>query len=96
MKDKDLDKDLASWKMHEKGNLISWERVNEGGYFCGVDIVKNENVVWIWVEDSYYNFKIPFDMFLEIAKKIKEAEKENMDNATKYARQYRYAKNRKR
>lgn len=79
----------------EEDLYLSWEFENNLGYIGGVDIDTAEKEVVIWVEDSYYTFEIPFDKFLEIAKKVKEAEKENMDNVTKYARQYRYAKTEK-
>lgn len=76
-------------------DLTSWEFQNDGGYSCGVVIDTENKTVGIWVEDDYYDFDISFDKFLEIAKKVKEAAKENIDNATKYARQYRYAKTEK-
>lgn len=55
-----------------EGCSVSWEFKNEKGYFSGVDIEIKDQVVGIWVEDSYYNFDIPFDKFLEIAEKVKE------------------------
>lgn len=79
----------------EEDLYLSWEFQNNLGYIGGVDIDTLEKEVVIWVEDSYYTFEIPLDKFLEIAKKVKEVKKENMDNATKYARQYRYAKTEK-
>lgn len=84
--------------MKEEDLYLSWEFQNNLGYIGGVDIDTLEKEVVIWVEDSFYTFEIPFDKFLEIAKKVKEVkevEKENMDNAIKYARQYRYAKTEK-
>ena len=81
--------------MKEEDLYLSWEFQNNLGYIGGVDIDTLEKEVVIWVEDSFYTFVIPYDKFLEIAKKVKEVEKENMDNATKYARQYRYAKTEK-
>lgn len=80
--------------MNEKGRA-SWEFRNEKDYLSGLEIDMENRIVGIWVEDSYYDFDISFDVFLEIAKKVKAAEKENMGNATKYARQYRYAKTEK-
>ena len=73
--------------MKEEDLYLSWEFQNNLGYIGGVDIDTLEKEVVIWVEDSFYTFVIPYDKFLEIAKKVKEVYKENMDNATKYARQ---------
>lgn len=64
--------ETTHWKMHEEGDLISWESQNKGGYSCGVEIDKKEKVVGVWVEDNYYDFDISFDKFLEIAEKVKE------------------------
>ena len=79
----------------EEDLYLSWEFQNNLGYIGGVDIDTLEKEVVIWVEDSYYTFEIPLDKFLEIAKKVKAVKKENMANATKYARKYRYAKTEK-
>lgn len=61
--------------MKEEDLYLSWEFQNNLGYIGGVDINAKDKEVVIWVEDSYYTFEIPFDKFLEIAKKVKEIEK---------------------
>jgi hypothetical protein len=42
------------------------------GYVGEVVVNAKDKEVRIGVCDDYYNFQIPFDAFLEIAKKIKE------------------------
>lgn len=59
----------------EEDLYLSWEFQNNLGYIGGVDIDTLEKEVVIWVEDSFYTFEIPFDKFLEIAKKVKEVKK---------------------
>lgn len=60
--------------MSEKKDVqtLSWQFSNDGCYVSGVDICAKDKEVEIWVEDGYYDFKIPFETFLEIAKKVKE------------------------
>lgn len=51
---------------------LSWEFENAQGYVGAVGINAKDKEVRIGVCDDYYNFQIPFDTFLEIAKKVKE------------------------
>lgn len=63
---------ITDCEMHEEGGQLCWDSWNKGGYQCGVYVDKKKKVAGVWVEDSYYNFEISFDKFLEIAEKIKE------------------------
>ena len=60
--------------MNEEKNEqpLYWEFENAQGYLGAVGINTKDKEVRIGVEDDYYNFKIPFDTFLEIAEKVKE------------------------
>lgn len=81
--------------MREKQNdeQLFWEFPNNLGYVGEVGIYAEDKEVGIGVEDSYYNFGIPFDKFLEIAKKVKELRKK--EPGCSYERQYKYAKSEK-
>lgn len=50
----------------------SWEFENDNGHIGGLDIYKDDKEVLVWVDDCYYDFRIPFDKFLVIAEKVKE------------------------
>lgn len=60
--------------MNEEKNSqpLSWEFQNNLGYVGEVAVNAKDKEVGIGVCDDYYNFQIPFDTFLEIAKKVKE------------------------
>lgn len=52
--------------------VISLEFSDRGGYISEVDIHVKDKIVEIWDDYNDYASTIPFDTFLEIAKKIKE------------------------